>query len=165
MDGFTGFKTAAAEELPEAHAVMEPSPWRPAGRRRPGPRQASASNRRPQDTAATPGTPCTECDAPCTPAWTSSTCKQRTRLEAVFTEDHHAQVEARWNVYQKIVGAYRNPDRTAGRTQLAHLIDAIHTGVPTLLTEITTLGRTLKRRACDVLAYWTEGCFSDRSER
>ena len=80
--------------------------------------------------------------------------KQRTRLEAVFTEDRHAQVEASWSVYQKIVGAYRNPDRAAGRTQLAHLIDAIHTSVPTMLTEITTLGRTLKRRAADVLAYF-----------
>ena len=94
------------------------------------------------------------CAAPYTPAWTSSTGKQRTRLEAVFTQDRHAQVEATWNIYQKIVGAYRDPDRSAGRAQLAHLIDAIHTGVPTVLAEITTLGRTLKRRAADILAYF-----------
>jgi transposase len=27
MDGFTGFKTAAAEEIPAAVAVMDPSTW------------------------------------------------------------------------------------------------------------------------------------------
>ena len=70
--------------------------------------------------------------------------KQRTRLEGVFAQDRHAQVEASWSVYQKIVGAYRNPDRAAGRDQLAHLIDAISREVPSVLAEITTLGRTLK---------------------
>ncbi|WP_143226474.1 transposase, partial [Actinomyces provencensis] len=50
--------------------------------------------------------------------------------------------------------AYRNPDRAAGRDQLAHLIDAISREVPSVLAEITTLGRTLKRRATDVLAYF-----------
>ena len=34
------------------------------------------------------------------------------------------------------------------------LIDAIGSGVPAALTEIRTLGRTLKRRAADVLAYF-----------
>ena len=37
MDGFTGFKTAAAEELPTAVAVMDPLPRRPTRRRRPRP--------------------------------------------------------------------------------------------------------------------------------
>jgi transposase len=37
MDGFTGFKTAAAEVVPDAVAVMDPFPRRGAGRRRAGP--------------------------------------------------------------------------------------------------------------------------------
>jgi transposase len=37
---------------------------------------------------------------------------------------------------------------------LAKVITAIGTGVPTALTEPITLGRTLKRRATDVLAYF-----------
>jgi hypothetical protein len=32
MDGFTGFKTATSEELPDATAVMRPVPRRRAGR-------------------------------------------------------------------------------------------------------------------------------------
>ena len=35
------------------------------------------------------------------------------------------------------------------------LIDALSHGVPAQLTELITLGRTLKRRATDVLAYFT----------
>ena len=37
MDGFTGFKTATSEELPDAVAVMEPVPRRAPGRRCSGP--------------------------------------------------------------------------------------------------------------------------------
>ena len=34
------------------------------------------------------------------------------------------------------------------------VIDAIGSGVPGALTEVTTLGRTLKKRAADILAYF-----------
>ena len=64
------------------------------------------------------------------------------------------QVEATWGIYQRIVTAYRDPDRTAGKTALRKVIDALSTGVPTPLTELITLGRTLTRRAGDVLAYF-----------
>lgn len=37
MDGFTGFKTATAEELPDAVTVMDPTPRRPSRRRGLGP--------------------------------------------------------------------------------------------------------------------------------
>lgn len=153
MDGFTGFKTAAAEELPEAHAVMDPfHVVQLAGdaldRCRQRVQQETTGHR------GRAGDPLYGVRRTLHTGMDLLTGKQRTRLEAVFTEDRHAQVEASWNIYQKIVGAYRDPDRAVGRTQLAHLIDAIHTGVPTMLTEITTLGRTLKRRSADVLAYF-----------
>ena len=41
-----------------------------------------------------------------------------------------------------------------GRAIKARLIDSISTGVPKALVEITKLGRTLKKRAADVLAYF-----------
>ena len=66
----------------------------------------------------------------------------------------HVGVEATWGIYQKIVAAYRDPDPKAGRAQLAHVIEVISRGVPAALAEIITLGRTLKRRATDVLAYF-----------
>lgn len=44
------------------------------------------------------------------------------------------------------------PDRTRGRQLMTALIDSISRGVPAALTGLTTLGRTLKQRADDVLA-------------
>lgn len=49
---------------------------------------------------------------------------------------------------------YRDPDRRAGKAALAKLINTISASVPAALTELITLGRTLKRRAEDVLAYF-----------
>jgi len=80
--------------------------------------------------------------------------RQRERLIAVFADEEHVQVEATWGIYQRIVTAYRTPDRTAAKAALTAVIDAISTGVPTPLTELITLGRTLRRRSADVLAYF-----------
>lgn len=72
--------------------------------------------------------------------------KQITRLKAVFASDEHVEVEATWNVYQRIVAAYRHPDRAAGKRELQAVIDDLTDGVPKQLKELITLGRTLKRR-------------------
>ena len=53
-----------------------------------------------------------------------------------------------------MITAYRTPDRASGRTTMNTLIDALSQGVPAALIELVTLGRTLKRRAADVLAYF-----------
>lgn len=55
---------------------------------------------------------------------------------------------------QRMIAAYRNPDRTAGREQLAAVIEALREGVPAALVELRRLGRTLHQRAADVLAYF-----------
>jgi transposase len=57
-------------------------------------------------------------------------------------------------MYQRTVAAYRHPDRNTGRTMMAALITTLSTGVPQALQEAITLGRTLKKRAADVLAYF-----------
>jgi len=49
-----------------------------------------------------------------------------------------------------MITAYRTPDRASGRTTMNTLIDALSQSVPAALTELVTLGRTLKRRAADV---------------
>jgi transposase len=53
-----------------------------------------------------------------------------------------------------MITAYREPDRTRGRELMTELIDSISHSVPKALTEVITLGRTLKKRAGDVLAYF-----------
>ena len=49
-----------------------------------------------------------------------------------------------------MIAAYREP----ARTQMQQLIASVGQGVPAALADITTLGRTLKKRVDDVLAYY-----------
>jgi transposase len=58
------------------------------------------------------------------------------------------------SMYQRMIAAYREPDREQGHELMRQLIDSISHGVPAALTEVITLGRTLKRRAADILAYF-----------
>jgi transposase len=53
-----------------------------------------------------------------------------------------------------MITAYREEDRRRGRELMVKLIDSLRAGVPKVLTELVTLGRTLKKRAVDVLAYF-----------
>ena len=79
---------------------------------------------------------------------------QTERLERLFRDEDHLPVEATWQIYQCMITAYRHPDRATGRALMVNLINTISTGVPNALREVITLGRTLKRRAADVLAYF-----------
>jgi len=153
MDGFTGFKTAAAEELPEAVAVMDPfHVVRLAGealdqcRRRV--QQAICGHR------GRTGDPLYAARRTLHTGADLLTDKQKDRLHALFATDVHVEVEATWGIYQRMIAAYRQPDRATGRKLMQQLIQTVSRGVPGALTEVITLGRTLKRRAADVLAYF-----------
>ena len=50
-----------------------------------------------------------------------------------------------------MITAYREPDRATGRKLMQELIESVSSGVPRALV---TPGRTLKKRAADVLAYF-----------
>jgi transposase len=56
--------------------------------------------------------------------------------------------------HQRMIAAYREPDRPKGRELMSKLIESVHQGVPSALSEVNTLGRTLKKRAADALAYF-----------
>jgi transposase len=153
MDGFTGFKTATAEELPDAVPVMDPfHVVRLAGdaldrcRRRVQQTIHSHRGRAADPLYRARRTLHTGADL--------LTNRQRQRLERLFATDDHIEVEATWGVYQRMIAAYREPDRTTGRATMVTLINSISHGVPARLTELTTLGRTLKQRAADILAYF-----------
>ena len=77
--------------------------------------------------------------------------KQQDRLKALFAVDTHIEVEVTWSIYQRMIAAYRCADRRQGRALMVKLINSISSGVPKLLTEIITLGRTLKNQSVDVL--------------
>jgi len=153
MDGFTGFKTAAAEELPDAVPVMDPfHVVRLAG-------QALDECRRRVQQAihghrGRKGDPLYAARRALHTGADLLTDNQKDRLTALFAVDEHVEVEATWGIYQRMIAAYREPDRKQGRTLMEQLIASLSSGVPTALTEIVTLGRTLKQRATDVLAYF-----------
>src|SRR5271156_6543508 len=48
--------------------------------------------------------------------------KQTDRLQALFAADEHAEVEATWGIYQRMIAAYRAPDRTKGKDLMRTLI-------------------------------------------
>ena len=153
MDGFTGFKTATAEELPEAVAVMDPFHVI----RLAGDALDQCRRRVQQDTRGHRGRKSDPLYRARRTLHTGAdllTDKQHQRLTALFAADEHIQVEATWGIYQRMIGAYREPDRAKGRALMSTLIEAVSHGVPAALTEIITLGRTLKKRAADVLAYF-----------
>jgi transposase len=153
MDGFTGFKTATTEELPDAVAVMDPfHVVRLAGdaldqcRRRVQQRLHGHRGRADDPLYRARRTLHTGEDL--------LTDKQRDRLVTLFTSDAHVEVEATWGIYQNMITAYREPDRKKGRVLMEKLIASLRADVPAVLSELITLGRTLTRRAADVLAYF-----------
>jgi transposase len=153
MDGFTGFKTAAAEELPDAVAVMDPfHVVRLAGdaldRCRRRIQQIIHGHRGRKDD------PLYRARRTLHTGVGLLSDKQKDRLAALFEGDEHVQVQATWGIYQRMIAAYREPDRKKGRELMVKLIDSLSAGVPKALEELTRLGRTLKHRADDVLAYF-----------
>ena len=153
MDGFTGFKTAAAEEIPQAVAVMDPFhvvalAGDALDRCRQRIQQTTCGHR------GRSGDPLYGIRRVLRTGADLLTDRQCGRLSSVFTANEHAAVEATWGIYQRIVQAYRNPDRVAAKQQLTAVIQDLAGNVPASLTEVITLGRTLKRRAGDVLAYF-----------
>ena len=114
MDGFTGFKTATTEELPEAVSVMDPfHVVRLAGdaldrcRRRVQQEIHGHRGRATDPLFRARRTLHTGADL--------LTDRQRERLESLFATDEHVHVEATWGIYQRMIAAYREPDRAKGR--------------------------------------------------
>ena len=160
MDGFTGFKTATTEELPDAVTVMDPfHVVRLAGdaldRCRRRIQQIIHGHRGRKDD------PLYRARRTLHTGAGLLTDKQKDRLLALFAADEHVQVEATCAICQQMIAAYREPDRTRGRALMVKLIESLSHGVPAALSELITLGRTLKQSGDDVLAYFDRPGTSD----
>ncbi len=110
MDGFTGFKTATTEELPDAVAVMDPfHVVRLAGDalnecRRSVQQQACGHRGR-------SGDPLYSARRTLHTGADLLTERQCQRLRALFAPDAHVEIDATWGIYQRMIGAYREPDQ------------------------------------------------------
>lgn len=151
MDGFTGFKTAASEEFPAAVAVMDPfhvvklvADALDETRRRVQQWIFGRRGRRKDPLFITRKVLLTSTEF--------LTDKNHRQLENLFAEEDHLPVEMTWSVYQQVIAAYHNRDRTAGCRDLAAVIDSIAKRVPTGHAELARLGRTLAKRRADILA-------------
>ncbi|WP_029149397.1 ISL3 family transposase [Microbacterium indicum] len=153
MDGFAGFKTAAAEELPDAVPVMDPFHVV----RLAGDALDQCRRRVQRDTVGhrgRAGDPLYKARRTLHTGADLLTEKQTARLDAVFAIEEHVEVEATWGIYQRIVAAYREPDKKKAKQMMQAVINAITTGVPAALVEIRKLGRTMRQRATDILAFF-----------
>jgi transposase len=153
MDGFTGFKTAAAEELPDAVAVMDPfHVVRLAADALDQCRRRVQQNLHGHRGLA--GDPLYRARRTLQTGEDLLTDRQRERLMVLFTNPDHIEVEATWGILQQMIVAYRNRDRAAGQIAMQAVISSLREGVPAALVELRRLGRTLNQRATDVLAYF-----------
>lgn len=153
MDGFTGFKTAATEELPKATAVMDPfHVVRLAGE------ALDVCRRRIQNDIfgrrGRKNDPLYKARRLLVTGEKLLTERHWLRLELLFADDKHAPVEATWGVYQQMITAYRTPNRKVGKQLMEALIDNFTVGIPAGLAEVRKLAATLKKRRADILAFF-----------
>ncbi len=153
MDGFGGYKTAAADQLPDATVVMDPFHVVALA----GAKLDLCRQRIQQQTCGhrgRSGDPLYRVRRTLRTRYPLLNARQKARLEAVFTDDAHLAVELCWTFYQRLIAAYQHPDRRRGKTMMTTIINTLRHGVPDALEELAQLGRTLWRRRTDVLAYF-----------
>lgn len=153
MDGFSGYKTAAADQLPEATIVMDPyHVVALAGTKldlcRQRIQQATCGHR------GRSGDPLYGVRRTLRTRYQLLGSRQKERLEAVFADESHLAALVTWGVYQRIIAAYAHPDRRRAKTMMTTLIASLRRGLPAGLDELAQLGRTLWRRRADILAYF-----------
>ncbi|WP_109559622.1 ISL3 family transposase, partial [Mycolicibacter algericus] len=154
MDGFAGYRTATADVLPAARAVMDPfHVVHLAADKLTGCRQ-----RIQQDTRGhrgRTGDPLYGIRRILLTRTELLTDKQKAKLgKAIAAHDAHAAVEVTACYYQDLIAAYANPDRRAGKLAMFKCLKRIRSGLPKGLDELAQLGRSLWKRRREILAYF-----------
>lgn len=149
MDGFSGFKTDAIEVLPDAVEVMDPFHFVKL------PSDALEEVRRciQQDATGHRGyvkDPLCWARRSLPTGIGLLTRRQQEKVVCIFADPILTEIEVTWGVYQDIVTDNRTADRFEGQRPLRAVINALSAG----LVELKRLGRTLKKRAADVLAFF-----------
>ena len=153
LDGFTGYKIAAGEEIPATTAVMAPFHvvqlfGDALDRTRQRVQQETLGHR------GRKGDPLYGCLRLLRTGLGLPKQHQLTKLESVFdAHPDHVAVEVTWGTYPRALAAYRHNKPAKGKKILEHIIAQLASGVPKDLPELATLVRTIKRRATDILAF------------
>ncbi|QXC46876.1 ISL3 family transposase (plasmid) [Rhodococcus qingshengii] len=83
--------------------------------------------------------------------------KQNERLEAVFADEQHIDVEVTERIYQDLVAAYADTDKRTGKLTMFKTLKRLKSGAPKELAELAQLGRSLWKRRKEILAYFDTG--------
>lgn len=150
MDGFSGYKNATADQLPEATPELDLCRQRI--------QQLTCGHR------GRKGDPLYGVRRILRTRLPLLSARRKAKLEAVFADANHLAVEVCWGFYQRLIAAYAHPDRRRGKAMMAEIIDSLRTGVPEALEELAQLGRTLWRRRADVLAYFDHNASNGPTE-
>ena len=153
MDGFSGFRSAAASELPDATPVMDPfhvvkqaADALDTCRRRVQHAVHHHRGRKTDPLYRARKTLLTGIDI--------LTRRQTDRLDQLFTDPRYHDVYDMWVTYQEILSSYRARTPTQGHQRMSRLITDLDTAHP-LPKEALPLRKTLKQRKADILAYFT----------
>jgi transposase len=153
MDGFTGYKTAAAAMVPDAVTVMDPFHVVALA----GAKLDLIRQRIQQQTLGRrghTGDPLYGIRRIVRTRIQLLSARQYDRLTSVLDAEEHLAVKVAYVIYQKIIAAYADSNRRRGKHAMTRLIDSIRRAVPAGLEEIAQLGRTLWRRRADILAFF-----------
>ncbi|MGW4482192.1 ISL3 family transposase [Rhodococcus triatomae] len=157
MDGFAGYRTATAEALPAARAVMDPfhvvhlaAEKLTMCRQRI--QQATRGHR------GRVGDPLYGIRRILLTRTDLLTDKQKTKLAAALDhDDAHLPVKITAWCYQDLIAAYADSNKRSGKLAMFKCLKRIRTGLPAGLEELAQLGRSLWRRRREVLAYFDVG--------
>lgn len=152
MDGFTGYKTAAAEAIDNVTTVMDPFHVVALT----GDKLDRCRQRIQQETLGHRGRAGDPLYGIRRVARTRAgllTTKQQHRLAKVFADQRHVAFEVTWSVYQDVIDAYQAPDPVEGKKIMTRLMASLQS-VPAGLEELRSLGQTMKRRRDDILAFF-----------
>ena len=154
MDAFAGYKRAAARLVPHAVEILDPFHIvRLAGDRLAGVRRRLRRERTGRRGTRTdplyrgrrilPGTAASRTD------------RQREKADRLLADPANGPLALAHGVYRRIIACYAHEDRREGRAMMAELIESLAAkgGAPGC-PELATLGRTLKRRMADILAFF-----------
>ena len=154
MDAFAGYKKAARREIPHAVEVLDPFHIvKLAGDKLTAVRcrlQRERTGRR-----GTKNDPLYKGRRVLLKTETLRTDKQQERATRLLNDPANQALKLAHGTYQKIIRCYTQDDKRKARGMMAELIEALNTkGCAPGCPELATLGRTLKRRMNDILAFF-----------
>ena len=148
-----------SKALPPKNSPAQPQSWTPStsytSLATPWMSAADASNKNSTTGAGAPRTPSTRPAGCCTPEPAYSPLASSTRYSTYFPATSTSPSRSPGAPTKTSPGAYRSSNARGGKTLMHEEITRLtSTSVPSSLPELITLGRTLKRRAGDILAYF-----------